>query len=356
MGAALRRRAALVCAVLLAALLAAVVGTGFVDGAAAVRGGTVVAPSSVVSGGSVLVRGKVPSGQHARPVRFFEKRGSGWVRLRAGKTTKTGAFRFTVGSGTKLVTRTFQVRAPKTSSAAAVTTRLVRVRVVPPGYATTTPPPAPLPVAGAYDPPAVLPATEPRPLGSTTDWAWVMNEPSRWNPCQVITWAYNPAGSAYAGALADLRAAMAELSVRSGLRFRYVGTTTALGGLSRPNPAGVGIVAGWTDAAHEDVFAHGMAGLGGAVGNGSRTGSGFVLAAGFLLLNNGKSMPGGFTTSGAATWGQLITHELMHALGLGHAAGSGQLMYPTAWSGNHRFGAGDLAGLAQVGSAQGCWS
>ncbi|MGO4256592.1 hypothetical protein [Marmoricola sp. RAF53] len=337
-------------------LVIALLAPGTAPAAAATRV-TVAAPSSVVTGTTILIRGKVPTAsRRSRVAGLYEKRGSSWVRVLKRATSRTGAFRFQVGSGSRLVTRTFQVRAPRVRGAAGTSTRVVRIAVLARGYAPTTRPPAPLPVAEPYDAPAVLPASEPRPLGSATDWTWVLNEQSRWNPCAVITWAYNPSGSRYAAALADLQAAVAQLSARSGLRFRYVGTTSALGGLGRANPPGIDVVTGWTDAAHESAFRDGMSGLGGAAGYGSVHGTGIVLSSGFLLLNNGKSMAAGFASSGNPTWGQLMTHELMHALGLGHAAGSGQVMYPTAWSGNHRFGAGDLAGLAQIGSARGCWS
>lgn len=347
----------LLACLLALALLAPGSGPAGAEAAAATRTAAVAAPANVVTGTTILIRGKVPTAAHrARVVRLYEKRGGSWVRVLKRSTSRTGAFRFQIGSGSRLVTRTFQVRAPRVRGAAGTVSRALRIGVLARGYAPTTRPPAPLPVSEPYDAPAVLPASEPRPLGSATDWTWVLNEQSRWNPCAVITWAYNPAGSRYAGALADLRTAVAQLAARSGLRFRYVGTTTALGGLGRANPKGVDIVAGWTDADHESAFRDGMSGLGGAAGYGSVRGTGIVLSSGFLLLNNGKSMAAGFTSSGNPTWGQLMTHELMHALGLGHASGSGQVMYPTAWSGNHRFGAGDLAGLAQVGSTRGCWS
>ena len=61
-------------------------------------------------------------------------------------------------------------------------------------------------------------------------------------------------------------------------------------------------------------------------------------------------LPGGAT--GFRT--SIYMHELAHAVGLGHAAGADQLMAPMISEQNvGRWGVGDLAGLASLGS-MGC--
>ena len=51
------------------------------------------------------------------------------------------------------------------------------------------------------------------------------------------------------------------------------------------------------------------------------------------------------------TWRQVMTHELGHVLGLGHAHSRRQLMYGVSSSLNERLGAGDLTALGAVGAS-----
>ncbi len=316
---------------------------------------TISAPASVSTGARIAIAGVVRvKNNRPRYVRLYEKRGTTWVFLLQRRSSTAGRVSFSVAGTAQVRTRSFQLRARRTLTQIPATSRIAAVRVVG-KYPATTRPPAPLPVDGPYDPPAVLPSMEPTPAGSPQDWSSLFGDGSRWNPCEVITWAYNPLNERYAGALADARTAVARLSVRSGLRFRFVGLTDARGGSSSGNQ-GIGIVVDWAGPAQVPAFQSGSAGEGSASGYLSGSGEGYVLAAGYVHLNRYVALPGGHTETGPANWGQVMSHEFMHALGLGHAQGPAQLMYPVSTSANHRFGAGDLAGLAQVGSTHGCWS
>ena len=78
------------------------------------------------------------------------------------------------------------------------------------------------------------------------------------------------------------------------------------------------------------------------------------LVRGRMVLDSESPLRPGFHPSGNPTWGQVMLHELMHVVGLGHAGGRDQVMFASANAENHRLGAGDIGGLRAVGSARGC--
>ena len=170
----------------------------------------------------------------------------------------------------------------------------------------------------------------------------------------MIRWAYNATGEGYP-ALADVRRAMAKISGVSGLRFSYAGATTwrYLGSIDATFPASQAeIVVGWADEREFPRLAGNVVGIGGGWGRGvSGADVRTRIERGFLTLDNGHVLPGGFDRTG---WGQITLHEILHALGLGHAEESVQIMYGMAHRGNVGFGAGDLTGMQVVGAERGC--
>ncbi len=68
---------------------------------------------------------------------------------------------------------------------------------------------------------------------------------------------------------------------------------------------------------------------------------------GYMMLDRTDRHP-------RSTWRQVVTHELGHVLGLGHAHSRRQLMYGVSSSLNMLLGAGDLTALGRVGASQGC--
>ncbi len=77
-----------------------------------------------------------------------------------------------------------------------------------------------------------------------------------------------------------------------------------------------------------------------------------LIISGRVTLDREEELPTGFPTSDAAGWGQVMVHEVMHAVGLGHTIGPEQIMYPS--TGAFTLGAGDHTGLFNVGSSRGC--
>jgi hypothetical protein len=181
--------------------------------------------------------------------------------------------------------------------------------------------------------------------------------PARWNPCEPITWRFNPQG-APSYALADVTTALATVTAASGLTFAYAGTTT-----DRPfrhgaeHPDGEDLLIGFgTPAEYPDRLSGTTVGSAGPwssapVVDGVR--GPWELVAGDVLLSATHGLPAGHKAG--PSFGNLVLHELGHALGLAHVDAPQQLMSPTlSLVSPAGLGAGDRAGLRQLGSAAGC--
>ncbi|HZT64902.1 MAG TPA: matrixin family metalloprotease [Acidimicrobiales bacterium] len=180
---------------------------------------------------------------------------------------------------------------------------------------------------------------------------------ARWNPCQPIRYAVNTSDLPSFG-LADLQAALAQVTAATGIRFEYVGTTDFVpsGSPVDSYPAGVDAVVGWVSAAQFPLFASPTeAGYGGAQWVPSTSGGG-VITHGYALVSGAAITRGavGAGFSSGVGEGHLLLHEVGHMMGLGHAANPADVMYPTnTLSSATSYGPGDLAGLRQLSSG-GC--
>jgi hypothetical protein len=200
---------------------------------------------------------------------------------------------------------------------------------------------------------------------------------ARWNPCQTISFQANVslAGDTRAArrsAASDVRTAVARLSRRTGIAFRYTGRTTYLPNGSRyhawweDSPAE--LVVAWVDQrdpAHRsnllgrDTEGDWADGTGGFAFKSWNHGRGWQLAAGrgFVVINAADTwdLRPGFGRG--LTRGELLLHELGHVMGLAHVSARSQTMYPVllprAAAG---YRSGDRAGLLAVGRAAGCIS
>lgn len=321
------------------------------------------APEAVV-GSTIAVSGvvKVRAGRAAepRPVRLQERSPAGvWRTLASKRSTRTGSFRFTVPAGAMPRARVFRVTARRVGDLMAARTSAVRVNVVQvpastPAPTEVAPPPTETPT-GDWDAAEYVDPADPAPVGVSTDWSWLWSSGGgRWNPCTVIRWAYNPTGS-YDGSLEDMTRAFARIAGRTGLRFKYVGVTDhEYTDATAPDTADIFI--DWSDEAHVSRLAGSVVGIGGGEAYGAPAGRdvAYQIVQGSIVLDTGHTLVPGFTASGSGTWGQVMTHEALHVLGLGHATGYEQVMAPSIGSTNHLFGAGDLSGMARVGASNGC--
>jgi hypothetical protein len=180
------------------------------------------------------------------------------------------------------------------------------------------------------------------PRGRSSDWTWLSHRGARWDPCRTIAYRVNPLGG-YRGSTADIRRAFRQVGRVTGLRFDYLGRTrrevrrNQLG----YHPAGTDVVIDWQSPKEEAGLSGRVAGIGGHWVLGRQRFSGYV------LLDRTDRHP-------RSTWRQVVTHEVGHVLGLGHARSRRQLMYGVSSSLNVRLGAGDLSALGRVGASQGC--
>ena len=196
----------------------------------------------------------------------------------------------------------------------------------------------------------------------------------RWNPCQTrILYRVNvaKAGTTVAvrnSALTDVRTAFARLGAGTGMRFVYGGTTTAIptGSTWGSRLSTAEMVVAWVDQRSRttastllgrDSRGHYVAGSGGYAFKSWSTGGPWfgAIGRGFVVLNaaNNATFKAGFGVG--LRRGNLVEHELGHAVGLNHVGTPGQIMYPVISSrtGNG-YRSGDLAGLARLGRRAGC--
>ncbi|MDQ1695021.1 MAG: hypothetical protein QOJ03_374, partial [Frankiaceae bacterium] len=132
--------------------------------------------------------------------------------------------------------------------------------------------------------------------------------PWSWNPCATIHYRVNVKNAPSRG-LADVKESLRRIHLVNGLKFRYDGTTHAV-----PDPfqgQAEDLLVAWVS---KSPYLQGAAGLGGA--NEARPrGDHMLYRSGFALLDAGLKLRPGFGRG--ITEGQLLMHELGHAVGLG---------------------------------------
>ena len=172
----------------------------------------------------------------------------------------------------------------------------------------------------------------------------------RWEPCTVIGWRYNPRGG-YSGALRDVARAFQLVSRASGLRFRFEGTTSRRVARDQADDAQTDILISWETPRTVPALRKSVLGLAYT----SYYPSTRRYVAGRIALDRTESrVRRGFHAGGPADWGQVMTHEIGHVIGLAHVRERVQNMNGTVNSSNHRLGAGDVAGMRRLGPGSRC--
>jgi hypothetical protein len=203
------------------------------------------------------------------------------------------------------------------------------------------------------------------PSTSSSSFAFLRRDrngrPVRYDPCVDQHYVINPL-LAPAGAVDEVKAAFQRLGQTLGIRFVYDGTTTEahvpFGGRKSYQPARYGerwapILISWVGADVESLLAGGTLGYGGSTSYWAGSSDEAYITGEVVFDTEQMVLRPGF--GAGLTRGNLILHEIGHVAGLDHVQDRAQLMYPSiSASTPDGYGPGDLAGLAQLGSAQGC--
>lgn len=189
---------------------------------------------------------------------------------------------------------------------------------------------------------------------------------ARWNPCRAHTWKVNlrsvPLPSRRV-VLAETVTAVQILSAKTGITFRYGGFTTEVPRVGSTAGQSADIIISYTTPAGTNYpLAGSTTAYGGYTGGWKSTSNGTTTTytagvnKGYVVLDT-PDLLAHFTAGFAAGQrrGNVLLHELGHAVGLGHVSDPRQLMYPAMSSRTPAgYTAGDLAGLARVGRKAGC--
>lgn len=188
----------------------------------------------------------------------------------------------------------------------------------------------------------------------------------RWNGCQVITYKVNLASvpTRYRTTfLNETHTAFRVLAARTGMRFTYRGQTSEVPRTTNAGKLSAEIVVAYTTPSRTNYPLSGRtAGYGGSramwwgYSSGGRTQYQGAITRGFVVIDTPDALryfKPGFGTGQRR--GNLLMHELGHAMGLAHVSDRRQLMYPSISSRTpNGYYYGDRYGLAKVGRRAGC--
>ena len=286
--------------------------------------------SATNPGGSVAMVGKVKDkGDRVRTVVLEQKIAGGWRKVGKAKTAATGDYAITVPTHWFYSSK-LRVRVKKTKKFRGDASRPSRMKVVPP-YA---------------------------PLGSKSSWKPISNQGLRLNPCKTITYGINTSRATPdpATAAAAVNNAVALVAQATGMRFKYVGETSAAPFDRKFKKKDPTLVLAWTTDADTPLDLGGnVAARGGSDrSRWARNAKGKRIAemtsTGVLFDLDDTAIMTGTQIQ------QLAMHEVGHAMGLGHVGPTDQ--YMTAGAELYDlpvvYQAGDLNGLSKVGLQAGC--
>ena len=205
------------------------------------------------------------------------------------------------------------------------------------------------------------------PTGNSTSYTFMSTNsdgsPIRWDSCSPIHYVTNLA-EAPPGAAAVVAGAVAQLSAATGVSFVNDGATTEIPTSTRQSyqPDRYGqrwapVVIAWARPSETNVLPGGnVIGEGGSFWV-QASGAPKIYVTGEVVIDSQNTGSLAASFGSGSTLGELLLHELGHVTGLGHTNDKAQIMYPVLLPiASASYGAGDLAGLARLGTAAGCLS
>ena len=180
--------------------------------------------------------------------------------------------------------------------------------------------------------------------------------PVAYSPCRPIHYVVRPDG-APAGGTELVQTAIAQVSAATGLQFVDDGPTLEAPSADRqayqPDTYGrrwAPVLIAWSTEAESPELVGDIAGI---AGSASVTRAGrSVYVTGSVTLDGPDIGALAAAPATRATALGIVTHELAHLVGLDHVDDPTQLMYPSTAISRSGFAAGDLAGLAALGSGE----
>lgn len=294
--------------------------------------------TTVTVGQAATVRGSISPTRRRRTVFLQRRVDQRWVTL-ATRRTLDGSYRMRIPTA-RAGTAAYRVRVARNRRARAATSRVRSVRV-----------------------------TRLSARGNPRAYSFMGRSGAavaRWNPCAPIGYRVN-ARLGGPRALADTREAVARIRRTNGLRFAYRGPTRIVPGGRNDGayPKDTQLVISWARPAQSSYLSgNGVAGVGGPSWTRAVNRRGepdLMIVSGFAVLNANLDLAGGFGRGPRyglqGTRGQLLMHEIGHAVGMGHANNDRwQILYPTMTRKRAVWGAGDRRGLRRLGAGRGCLS